>query len=270
MLDITSIGLSLALGLFLVMLLAIEIGKRLGIRSHRDNQKIDKTSAGLIDGAIFGLMGLLIAFTFSGAASRLDHRRDLVITEANAIGTAYLRVNLLPADRQPPLRDLFRQYLDARLDVFHKLPDMAAAEASLLRANQIQSQIWTMAIEACEASKSVPATTLLLSALNEMFDMATVRITTSRVMHPPPVIYVMLFALALLSSLLAGYSMGNSRDSNRFHGGDGVCNTRHRISALRLDSGGCRGSGADRTAEQHAMKPSERPPVVEKQLWILP
>jgi hypothetical protein len=217
MLDIASLGLSLALGLFLGMLLAIEVGRRLGMKSQTDDQKTDKAAAGLIDGAIFGLMGLLIAFTFSGAASRLDHRRDLVINEANAIGTAYLRLNLLPTESQPPLRDLFRQYLDARLDVFQKLPDMAAAEASLLRANQLQNQIWPMAVDACQASGSVPATTLLLSALNEMFDMATLRTMTSRVMHPPVVIFIMLFALALLSSLLAGYSMGSNRDSNRFH-----------------------------------------------------
>jgi len=215
--DIASVGLMLAVGLFISMLLAIEFGRRLGVKNQQDGQKSDNTAAGLIDGAIFGLMGLLIAFTFSGAASRLDHRRDLVINEANAIGTAYLRLNLLPADSQPPLRDLFKQYLDARLGIFQKLPDMAAAEASLLRANQLQSQIWPMTVEACQASGSVPATTLLLAALNEMFDMATLRTATSRVMHPPTVIFAMLFVLTLLSSFLAGYSMGNNPDSNRFH-----------------------------------------------------
>lgn len=101
--------------------------------------------------------------------------------------------------------------------MFQILPDMAAAEASQLRANNLQSQIWPMAVDACQASGSVPAITLLLSALNEMFDMATLRTLTSRVMHPPGVIFIMMFALALLSLLLAGYSMGNNRDSNRFH-----------------------------------------------------
>lgn len=217
MLDIASLGLLLALGLFLGMLLAIEFGRRLGMTNQTNKQKTNQAAAGLIDGAIFGLMGLLIAFTFSGAALRLDHRRDLVINEANAIGTAYLRLNLLPAETQPPLRDLFRHYLDARLDVFQKLPDFAAAEASLLKANQLQSQIWPIAVQACQISGSVPTTMLLLPSLNQMFDMATLRTMSSRVMHPPVVIFVMLFALALLSSLLAGYSMGNSRDGNRFH-----------------------------------------------------
>ncbi|MGZ8922788.1 MAG: bestrophin-like domain [Methylosarcina sp.] len=211
-----SVALSSSLGLFLGMLLAVEFGRRLGARGLTEDKE-NKPSAGLIDGAIFGLMGLLIAFTFSGAASRLDLRRELVINEANAIGTAYLRLELLPAEAQPPLRDLFRQYLNARLEVFQKLPDMEVAEASLARANALQAQIWPMAVKACQASGSVPATTLLLSALNEMIDVATLRTTTSRVMHPPPVIFVMLFSLPLISSLLAGYSLGITRDSNRFH-----------------------------------------------------
>lgn len=213
----TSVALSASLGLFLGMLLAIEVGRSLGARGLDEGQKSDKPSAGLIDGAIFGLMGLLIAFTFSGAASRLDLRRELVMNEANAIGTAYLRLELLPAEKQATLRDLFRQYLDARLDVFQKLPDMEAAEASLARADALQTQIWPMAVKACQESGSVPATTLLLSALNEMFDVATLRTITSRVMHPPLVIFAMLFSLALISSLLAGYSLGSTRDSNRFH-----------------------------------------------------
>lgn len=213
----TSVALSASLGLFLGMLLAIEVGRSLGARGLDEGQKSDKPSAGLIDGAIFGLMGLLIAFTFSGAVSRLDLRRELVMNEANAIGTAYLRLELLPAEKQATLRDLFRQYLDARLDVFQKLPDMEAAEASLARADALQTQIWPMAVKACQESGSVPATTLLLSALNEMFDVATLRTITSRVMHPPLVIFAMLFSLALISSLLAGYSLGSTRDSNRFH-----------------------------------------------------
>jgi len=217
MMEFTTIALLSSLGLFLGMLLVIEVGRRLGARGLTRGKESDKPSAGLIDGAIFGLMGLLIAFTFSGAASRLDHRRDLVMNEANAIGTAYLRLELLPIEAQPPLRALFREYLDARIETFQKLPDLEAAEASLARANALQAEIWSIAVKASQASGSVPTITLLLSALNEMFDIATLRTTTSRVMHPPVVIYGMLFVLALISSLLAGYSLGTSREKNWIH-----------------------------------------------------
>ncbi len=154
-----------SLGLFLGRLLAIKLGWRVDVKNRVNYQKTDNTAAGLIDGAIFVLMSLLIAFTFSGAAaSRLDHRRDLVINEANTNRTAYLRLNLLLADSQTRLRYLFKQYLDARLDAFQKLPDRVAAEVSLLRGNILQNQIWPMTVQACQASRSVPANTLLLQS----------------------------------------------------------------------------------------------------------
>jgi len=67
-----------------------------------------KSGSGAIEGAVFGLMGLLIAFTFFGAAARFDTRRAMVIEEANNIGTAWLRLDLLPVSAQPPLREKFR------------------------------------------------------------------------------------------------------------------------------------------------------------------
>ncbi|MFN8008405.1 MAG: hypothetical protein U0V70_15560 [Terriglobia bacterium] len=102
-----------ALALLIGMLLFIEIGLRLG-RSHEKKNLGGKTVGfGAVEGAVFGLMGLLVAF-FSGAASRFDTRRQLVIEEANAIGTAYLRLDVLPRPVNP-LSDEFRRYLDARI-----------------------------------------------------------------------------------------------------------------------------------------------------------
>jgi hypothetical protein len=77
---------------------------------------------------------LLLGFTFANGISHLDQRRVLIVQESNAIGTAYLRLDLLPANRQQEMRQLFRQYLDTRLDVYEKLPDLAAAGEDLQRA----------------------------------------------------------------------------------------------------------------------------------------
>ena len=104
-----------------------------------------------MDGAVFALLGLLIAFTFSGASSRFDTRRQLIVEETNDIGTAYLRLDLLPADLQPALRESFRRYLDARIEVYRKLPDIAAAKKSLAKADELQRQIWRQAIVASRA-----------------------------------------------------------------------------------------------------------------------
>jgi hypothetical protein len=81
-----------------------------------------------VEGSVFGLLGLLVAFTFSGASSRFDTRRHLIVEETNAIGTAYLRLDVLPSTVQPALRDSFRRYLDSRLAIYRKLPDAAAAK----------------------------------------------------------------------------------------------------------------------------------------------
>src|SRR5215510_412756 len=102
----------LAGGLFFGMLIFLEVGRRIGLRKIARDPAGADTGLSVIDGAVFTLLGLIVAFTFSGAASRFDVRRQLIVEEANAIGTAYLRVDLLPPDAQPALRDRFRRYLD--------------------------------------------------------------------------------------------------------------------------------------------------------------
>ena len=102
-------GPVLAVSLFVGVLAFLELGRRVG-RRRIASGGAEAGGFGAVESAIFGLMGLLIAFTFSGAASRFDGRRDLVTQEANAIGTAWLRIDLVPVDAQAKLRDLFRLY----------------------------------------------------------------------------------------------------------------------------------------------------------------
>jgi hypothetical protein len=204
-------------GLFLGMLFFLEIGRRVGIRRIKEDSGTAGEGVGAIDGAVFALLGLLLAFTFSGASSRFDTRRQLIVEETNDIGTAYLRLDLLPPSAQPALRESFRRYLDARIEVYRKLPDIAAARESLAKANELQGQIWRQAVAATQAAGAPSAAPmLLLPALNAMIDITTTR-TMMTQMHPPTVVFVMLFALALAASLLAGYGMIGSRVRSWFH-----------------------------------------------------
>lgn len=164
---------------------------------------------------MFALMGLLIAFTFSGAATRFDTRRQLIVEEANSIGTAWLRLDLLPSGAQPELRDLFRRYLDARLAVYQKLPDLQAAHAELGRANALQGEIWTRAVAASQQA-STPLVAQLVPALNEMFDIATTRTMAAQI-HPPAIIFILMGVLALICSLLAGYAMSAGKSRSWIH-----------------------------------------------------
>jgi hypothetical protein len=199
------------------MLVFLEIGRRIAIRRMKEDTGSPEEWIGVVDGAVFALLGLLLAFTFSGAAARFDTRRQLIVEETNDIGTAYLRLDLLPADLQPPLRESFRRYLDARIEVYQKLPDLAAAKESLTKANELQKQIWHQAVAASQAKGAPPAAPiLLLPALNAMIDITTTR-TMATEMHPPTIVFVMLFGLALAASLLAGYGMTGSKVRRWFH-----------------------------------------------------
>ena len=205
------------LSLFLGMLLFLEIGRRSSLRRLKEDAGAAGEGVGAVEGAVFALLGLLLAFTFSGASARFDTRRQLIVEETNDIGTAYLRLDLLPADLQPALRESFRRYLDARIEVYQKLPDVAAAKESLAKANELQSQIWRQAVVASQAKGAAPAAPiLLLPALNAMIDITTTR-TMATQMHPPVVVFVMLFGLALAASLLAGFGMTGGKVRSWFH-----------------------------------------------------
>lgn len=205
-----------ALALLLAMMLMLEIGRRIALQRRAKDPEGSREGISAIEGAIFALMGLLFAFTFSGAASRFDARRQLVVQETNDIGTAYLRVDLLPAAVQPAMRENFRRYLDARIKAYLGSSSYAEAIAEHERSVQIQGEIWTLAIAATRDNASPPAAMLLLPALNAMFDTGTSQLMASK-MHPPLIIYIMLALLTLASSLLAGYDVPGGRKRSWIH-----------------------------------------------------
>jgi hypothetical protein len=194
-------------GLFLGVLASIEVGRRLGLaRLVRDPQGLAK-GVGAAEGAVFALLGLMLAFAFSGAASKFEDRRFLITDEANAIGTAWLRLDLLPADAQPELRTLFRRYVDLRLAVYTNVEDEAATLAKLQEGAALQGQIWSLAVAAgARPEARQPATMLLLPALNEMIDITATRTAAAR-NHPPLAVFLLLGTLALAGSLLVGYNV---------------------------------------------------------------
>jgi hypothetical protein len=161
-----------------------------------------------IEGAVFALFGLLLAFTFSGAVARYDAHRELVSEERNDIGTAYLRLDLLPPQDQPPLRQLFRDYVTSRLHLYEGVvPEISPA------SEQLQLEIWQKSVAAAAAPGASPdATKLLLPALNTMIDITGTR-ENSFNMHPPAVIFLLLFVLSGGSAFLAGYGMTTTKRS---------------------------------------------------------
>ena len=214
----TTYGLAIALGLFGGIIVSLAFGRWIGRRIMAREHVEALPSVGSLEAAVFALLGLLIAFTFSGALSRFDVRRAQIVDEANAIGTAWLRLDLLPGSAQPKLRDTFRDYVDARIATYRKLPDIVGARAALARSPQLQNDIWTQTIAAIRSADARPAVELtMVPALNAMFDITTVRATATQ-MHPPTIIYVMLVGLALASALLAGYQAAGEQRFDWVHG----------------------------------------------------
>lgn len=198
------------------ILVLLEAGRRIGARRLAAEGEIAAKGLGALEGAVFALLGLMIAFSFSGALARFDARRHLVVQEANAIGTAWLRSDLLSEEARPKARELFRRYLDSRIETYRKVPDMAAVKQELARTAELQQEIWQLAVSSSRSTSAGTAQVVLLPSLNAMFDITTTRTEVTR-LHPPLVIFLMLGTLALACGLFAGYDMAVRKNLNPLH-----------------------------------------------------
>ena len=206
-----------ALLLLIGMLALLELGRRFGVRRRPKESEGERGGLGTVEGAVFALFGLMIAFTFSGAAARFNEKRMLVAEEVNCIETAYLRLHLLSPQAQPALQELFRRYVDSRLETYRRLPNMVAAEMEMAESKKIQEEVWTAAVAATRLPDSHPSSDLLLlPSLNNMIDISTTR-TMALQLHPPRIIYVLVFSLGLICSLLAGFRMSSGQHRSWLH-----------------------------------------------------
>ncbi len=202
-----------SVALFVLLIVSIYFGYHLGRQPRRRGAGAqgDGGNSGVshISGTVFTLIGLLLGFTLSGAATGFQQRQVLIAQEANAIGTAYLRLDLLPKSAQAPLRSLFREYLQARLDTYKAPAGSPAAHTAYLRSLKLQAALWQQGTTAALATNNSAIISLTASALNAAFDITTTRLVAART-HPPLVIFILLFGVALIAALLAGYGMASS------------------------------------------------------------
>src|SRR5689334_19808554 len=130
-----------ALSLFAGILFCMEIGRLVGQTHLRKQKDQAAPSFPAVEGSVFGLMGLLIAFTFSSAAARFEARRQLLIQETATIATAWRRADLLPEGRQGAFRDYLREYVDTHLAFTHALANSELDRAMLMRAKELQRKM---------------------------------------------------------------------------------------------------------------------------------
>jgi hypothetical protein len=210
-----SVGIASFVAMFAALMVFIAAGRRSG-RKAFSGGRAHPAGLGAVEAVTFGLLGLLLAFTFSGAAARLDTRRGQIVDEANALGTAWLRLDVLSPGAQPKLRDAFRAYADSRIATYRTFSQsgMESAQAEYARSTALQQEIWTQAVAACREVPS--ATVVVLPALNEMFDIAATRVAATQ-MHPPLIVFVVLALISLVCAALVGYEMGATEIASRSH-----------------------------------------------------
>lgn len=204
-------SLGVAVALFVLLIAFTEIGRHLGQRTARRNGTKSPPSAGVVDNSVYGLLALLVGFTFSGAAGRFDHRRELVGEEANAATTAWVRIDILPEAEQPALREALRRYVDEIIAWYGSTETTAVLEQPepLIRA---QKELWRRAVAACLTPQGEAARMLLLPELNNLFD-GVDRERMARAIHPSLMIWTMLTVTSLAAALFVGYGFaGAPRD----------------------------------------------------------
>jgi hypothetical protein len=200
--------------LFIGMLVVLKLGFRLGMRRIETETEHERVGLVSVETAIFGLLGLVLAFTYAGAASRFEQRRALTVQEANAVGTLWLRLDLVPAAAQPALREKVRRYGNAHVAAYGLLPDWKAFDAKFEQVQAMQGEIWKDAVAAVREAPP-PVAQLLLPAINDLMDATSNRQALVRV-HTPGAIVTMLILLALGCSLLAGYGLAGSKSMSRY------------------------------------------------------
>ncbi|WP_367648507.1 hypothetical protein [Achromobacter animicus] len=202
----------LAAAFFVALFGAIALGKRLG----RKLEENGGAGVAAIEASVFALLGLLVAFTFSGAAQRMSDRRDLLIQEVNAIGTAWLRVDLLPPAAQPALRAQFRHYVDQRILYERHVADLDARTGIAAKASALQMDIWRASVRAARDDVAPPLAASYVQAVNDMFDAATALVAAQKV-HPPMAAYVFLGFLALICAGLVGVKLAATQRGTLLH-----------------------------------------------------
>jgi hypothetical protein len=185
--------------------LALEAGYRLGRWRHARSVEEKDAPVGAMVASILALLAFMLGFTFSLAAARFEGRRQVVLEEANAIGTAYLRARLLPEPQRAEAAKLLREYVDVRV---RGVREGKVAEA-LARSEELHAQLWSQATAAAEKSPT-PITGLFIQSLNEVIDLHSKRVLVGLRSRIPIVIWGGLFALAAIGMASTGYQAGLS------------------------------------------------------------
>ena len=190
------------IAILLLILLSVEVGYRLG-KYRRSRSEESEAPVSAMVATTLGLLAFILAFTFGLAATRFDMRRQLVLEEANAIGTTYLRAEMLPG-RGSDIRALLRSYVDTRLEAIRS----GKVVEGMRQSEDLQNQLWAQSVAIAEKNPNSIVVGLFVQSLNEVIDLHAKRVTAGMRNRIPSVIWAALFGVASLSFLVMGYHVG--------------------------------------------------------------
>ena len=204
-LDLLPLWAVLAL-LIAANLIAAEVGHRLGrLRLSQKGHEKEPTVGGIV-AAELGLFAFLLAFTFGLAGSRFEARRQTLLDETNAIGTAFLRAKMLAEPQRSEALKLLREYVEVRLNAVQE----GTLKAGIDRSSEIHDQLWAGAVAVAEKEpRSIPVG-LYIESLNQLIDLHSTRLLAATGSRIPGIVWLVLFTVGILSFGSMGYGSGIS------------------------------------------------------------
>ena len=194
----------------LLLLVAVEVGYRMGFRRSSSFSDAKKAHISSISGSLWGMLALLLGFTFSLSIQRFDSRSDAVVNEANALGTAYLRTSLLDPDLRDAARIHLHEYITIRIaDGSTSLADHGMRQQHADREMVLKGLLWDLVTTAAQRDGQGQRLALFVQSVNEVFDALDTREAALN-RHVPGLVLSALLLTVLLSGAVMGYAAGAS------------------------------------------------------------
>jgi hypothetical protein len=201
----------IAIIIFILVMLFYWLGHRVRMRAIKKDPEPTKSDVRTINGLLFGLLGLLLAFTFSMSNSRFDDRRHLVIEEANIIGTTILRTDIYPDSIRTLLRSTLREYVEKRIAFYQAGMDVEKAMNEYQAGQALSAEVWRIAVDYAKKNGETTRTAQLIPSINEMIDITSTRLAAGEGTIPDSIMYF-LFLLCVGTSFMLGYDQSTKID----------------------------------------------------------
>jgi hypothetical protein len=199
----------------MVMLVALEIGYRVGLRKREASRGEDVSMSSVVVTSFLATFGLILAFTYAFTVSRADLRKRVTIDEANAIGTAFLRAGLVPNPESAELKRALLEYARTRVMTPETLSSRARLNETIRRTSEAQAKLWPITERIVKSRRPGPIEASLVAAINEVLDMHTTRLAIG-FDRLPQVILLMLLLISAVSLAIAGFNSGLSGRFSRW------------------------------------------------------